>query len=478
MKGKRILLADDEYVARVVMRDRLVAEGFEILEAETGEEAVEKFRTESADLVLMDVNFDEGINGFEATRRIKALSEHRFIPVILCTVRDDLESKKVGLDYGADDYITKPFDLTELIVRVRSMLRIQELAENNDKLKERNRKLRERERKLREENVELRSCLLWPDWSEPIVGDSPAIQRVFRLVEKMAPSSEIVLVTGETGVGKALIARLIHHNSDQRSRSMLVLDCPSIPETLFESELFGHKKGAFSGAYTDRKGILVEGDGSTVFLDEIGEIPHGIQAKLLRFLQDNTVRQIGSNRARKVDVRIIAATNRDLETMVKRGEFREDLFYRLSVLRIHIPPLRERPEDIPALAHCFLAQFNEKHSKSVREFTPEALRELERISFSGNVRQLKNIVVLSAVLATDGEPIDLKHLSEAMTSLPLQLSKSENGEAVSLRSITEDAERRVIQEYLERYQQDRTRTAKALGMTRQGLWKKMKKLGL
>jgi len=478
MTNKKILLVDDEYGARVVMGDRLLAESFEVVEAESGEEAVELFKKEKPDIVLMDVNLGQGMDGFEATRRIKEISSPNFIPVILCTVREDVESKKIGLEYGADDYITKPFDLTELLVRVGSMLRIQELYRNNVKLQKRNLKLQEEEKRLKRENRDLKSHLVWHDGTNPIICDSPAMNSVIRLSEKVAKTSETVLVTGETGAGKELIAGLIHHNSDRQDRSMLILDCPSIPDSLFESELFGHAKGAFSGAYALRKGILTEGDKSTVFLDEIGEIPLNIQAKLLRFLQEGTFRPVGSNSTIKVDVRIIAATNRNLETMVEKGKFRRDLFFRLNVLHVHVPALWERKEDIPALALCFLSRFNEKHSKNIEGFTSEALREIEGFDFIGNVRQLKNAVTFAATLATDSRRIEKEHVAQAVSRFNFGANTEKGSGEINLKSLTEDTQRRIIKTHLERYGQDRGRTAKALGISRQGLWKKMKKLGL
>ena len=478
MKPKKLLLVDDEYAARVVMRDRLLSESFDIIEAETGEEAVRSFESESPDLVLMDVNLGEGIDGFEATNRIKELAENRFVPVILCTVREDIESKKIGLEYGADDYITKPFEMTELVVRVRSMLRIQDLAEKNQKLRKKNQKLAEQGKRLKKENEDLRSRLVWSDRTNPIVDQSPAMQSILRLAEKVAMTSETVLITGETGVGKELVARLIHQNSDRNERKLLILDCPSIPDQLFESELFGHKKGSFSGAYNDRVGILTEGDGATVLLDEIGDIPLPIQAKLLRFLQEGTMRRVGSNQNATVNVRIIAATNRNLETMVKQGKFRQDLFFRLNVLRIHVPTLWERKEDIPELAGCFLDHFNVKQSKNITGFSPGALRGIERGHYAGNVRQLKNTVTFAATLANDGEQILPEHVAEALVHFEFVSSSGDYSDKMNLKTITEDTERKIIKSTLDRLGQDRTRTAKALGITRQGLWKKMRKLGM
>ena len=478
MKRKRILLVDDEYAARVVMRDRLYSETFDIIEAETGEEAVQHFKDETLDLVLMDVNLGEGIDGFEAASQIKTLSENRFVPIILCTVREDIESKKIGLECGADDYITKPFDLTELVVRVRSMLRIQDLAENNLKLERKNLKLQKQGKQLKIENEYLRSQLVWSDHANPIIEESPAMRNVLKLAEKVAKTLETVLITGETGVGKELIARLIHLNSNRRERQMFILDCPSIPDQLFESELFGHKKGSFSGAYNDRTGILTEGNGSTVLLDEIGDIPLAVQAKLLRFLQEGTVRQVGSNQTISVDVRIIAATNRNLEEMVKQGRFRQDLFFRLNVLRIHVPTLWERKEDLPALATCFLNHFNSKQSTNIAGFSPLALKEIERCHYAGNVRQLKNTVTFAATLSNDGEQIQQEHVAEALAHFEFVSSSDDQSGRMNLKLITEDTERKTIKNTLDRFGQDRTRTAKALGITRQGLWKKMRKLGL
>lgn len=343
---------------------------------------------------------------------------------------------------------------------------------------ERNRQLIQQEHLLKEENEALRNRLLWPDPGSPFVGESVAIQKVFRNVEMVAPTSETVLINGETGAGKELVARLIHLNSNRRQRPILVLDCPSIPDALFESELFGHVKGAFTDAYIDRKGILTEGDGGTVFLDEIGELPGTIQAKLLRFLEEGVVRPVGANLTRKVDVRILAATNRNLEAMVESGHFRRDLFHRLSVFRIRVPSLAERIEDIPALAQCFLDQFNKKSDKTVKGFKPETLREIERISYPGNVRQLKNIVVSSAILVTDGQLMEPEHLFETLSANSYGQTATKNNGVVDLRSLTEDFERKTIMQYLVMNKQDRTKTAKVFGISRQALWKRMKRLGL
>lgn len=477
MGKNTILLADDEFAARVVMRDRLNAEGFEIVEAESGEEAVSISKECMPALVLMDVNFGDGIDGFEATRRIKAHCKDYFVPVILCTVRDDIKSKLAGLDFGADDYITKPFDLTELVVRVRSMLRIRELMENNKMLQAKNEALFLREKRLERENKALRSRLVGPDGHYPVIGESPQMIRLFSLVEKVAATSETVLITGETGVGKEVVARMVHQASDRSDHSMLILDCPSVPDGLFESELFGHKKGAFSGAHEDRQGILAEGDGSTVLLDEIGELSGAIQSKLLRFLQDSTVRPVGCDHSKKVSVRILAATNRDLEVMVEHGEFRRDLYYRLSVLRLHVPPLRNRWEDLPLLAHSFLERFNEKHRRCVEAITPAALKELAKVPLPGNVRQLKNIVTFAATLTGDGESIGPERFAETLAYFVARPESPVIGEDSDLKSIKEETERRIIRETLDRFGRDRNKTAKALGISRQGLWKKMKRLG-
>lgn len=364
-----------------------------------------------------------------------------------------------------------------LLVEARTNLQnlVRKKSEDLDKTIEKNKRLVAIEKKLKREMEQLRSRLIWPDTAHPIIGESTSIQTVFSLVEKVGPTSETVLITGETGVGKGLIARLVHSNSDRRDRQMLTVDSPSIPNTLFESELFGHVKGAFSGALHDRKGILQEGDKSTVFLDEIGELPIEIQSKMLLFFEESNVRSVGSNHSRKVDVRIIAATNRDLEAMVKSGEFREDLYHRLSVFRIHVPPLRERIEDIPILAQFLLDQFNEKQQKHVAGFSPEALWELRKRAYPGNVRQLKNIIISAAILVRDDEFIRPEHLSGVSQDPVGAIGLPE---IKGLKNILEQYERNILQTYLARFNKDRNKTAEALGVTRQTLWKKMKKFDL
>ena len=332
MNKAKILVVDDHPSNVKAIRMKLSAEGHDILEASDGREALEKFEAHQPDLVLLDIMMP-GMDGYEACERIKEETVSSFTPVILVTAKTDTESLVKGFDCGADDYITKPFKPIELVARVRGMLRIRDMHRENSFLKQ-----------------ELARNYQF----DSIIGESAEMKRVFELVGKVVERDVTVLLVGETGTGKEAFARAIHFNGPRQRGRFVAANCGALTETLLESELFGHKKGSFTGAMEDKVGLLEAAHGGTVFLDEVSETSPGLQVKLLRALQEGEVTRVGELEPRKIDVRVIAASNKDLELEIKAGRFREDLYYRLSVFPVRLPPLRERREDIPLLAKHFL----------------------------------------------------------------------------------------------------------------------------
>jgi two-component system, NtrC family, response regulator HydG len=313
--------------------------------------------------------------------------------------------------------------------------------------------------------------------SEDILGATPRMQRILRLVEKIAPTDSPVLITGESGTGKELVARSIHYQSRRADRPFLAVNCGALPESLVESELFGHARGAFTGAAHEKRGLFEEADQGTLFLDEIGELPPSVQVKLLRVLQQGEVRRVGANQPRLVDVRVIAATNKDLAVALRSGEFREDLYYRLNVFQIDLPPLRERREDIPILALYFLTRYAHRLGKELHEFSPEAQAVLLRYDYPGNVRELENAVQRAATLA-DGPQVEARDLPPWMLQTGRLLAERAGEPASFLpdQDMTlEELERRHVAHTLERHHHNMSRTAKALGISRATLWRKLKR---
>lgn len=329
----RILVVDDNPSNTKALRQRLELDGHEVLEAAEGVGALELVAAERPDLVLLDIMMP-GMDGFEVCRRIKELDGVGFIPVIMVTALDAREALVRALDEGADEYVTKPFEPVELMARVRSMLRIRRMYQENTVLRDEIRAGRGR--------------------FAGLIGDSAAMQRIYQVLQQVADSRVTVLLTGESGTGKEAVARTIHQRGDRRDGRFIAVNCGALSEGLLESELFGHRRGSFTGASEDRAGLFEAATGGTVFLDEIGDTSPAMQTRLLRVLQESEVTRVGETEARPVDARVLAATNRDLQAEVSAGTFREDLFYRLSVFPIHMPPLRDRLEDIPALAQHFL----------------------------------------------------------------------------------------------------------------------------
>jgi two-component system response regulator PilR (NtrC family) len=370
----RILVVDDERSMRELLQIVLRREGHQVRLAEDGPAAVAELEREPVDVLISDIKMP-GMSGVDVLREAKRLDPD--IVGIMITAYASTDTAVEALRLGAYDYLTKPFDVEELKAKVRNALE---------------------RRTLRQENVLLKRALRSSSAFSNIIGRSKAMQDVFDLVETVAPTNSTILVTGESGTGKELVARAVHTNSLRRDQAFVALNCAALPETLLESELFGHMRGSFTGAATTKKGLLEAAERGTVFLDEISEMSTMMQVKLLRVLQERRFRRVGGTEEIEADIRIIAATNRDLAKSVADGAFREDLYYRINVIPIHLPPLRERREDITLLAEHFVAKYREQMGKPVAGLTSDALRWLEAADWPGNVRQLENVIERAVAL--------------------------------------------------------------------------------
>jgi two-component system, NtrC family, response regulator PilR len=370
----RILLVDDEPSMREMLRIVLRRDGYEVVMAENGREAIRLLQGEPFDLLLSDIRMPD-ISGVDVLRAAKDLN--RDIVAFMMTAFASTESAVEAMRLGAVDYFTKPFNVDELRLKVRQHLEAV---------------------RLRQENVLLKRALHSRHQFSNIIGRSQAMQTVFSTIQLVANTNSTVLVDGESGTGKELVARAVHFNSLRRDRPFVAVNCGAVPETLLESELFGHVRGAFTGADTNKKGLLEVADGGTIFLDEIGEMTPPMQVKLLRVLQDRRFRRLGGTEEVQADVRVITATNQDLAKLVNEGRFREDLYYRIHVLNIHLPPLRDRVEDIPLLAEHFLEHFAAQMGKPVRTISGDAMQLLERQAWRGNVRELQNAIERAVAL--------------------------------------------------------------------------------
>ncbi len=450
MDPLRILIVDDEASQRELMAGFLKKQGHEVFLAGGGAEAVTRVKEMRVDLVLSDFKMP-GMSGLELLRGVKAVNPE--IPFILVTAYGTVETAVQAMKEGAVDYITKPLDLEELLLRIG---RVGEQVRLQSAVRDLQARLVERHR------------------LEGIIGESGRMQEVLALVKQVAPSDATVLIRGESGTGKELIARAIHFNSSRAAGPLVTLNCAALPEQLLESELFGHEKGAFTGAVAQRKGRFERADGGSIFLDEIGDLAPTLQVKLLRVLQERQFERLGGNRTLAVDVRILTATHRDLEQALRDGTFREDLYYRLNVVTIQVPPLRERREDIPLLLDHFLRKFAQKNRREVTGLTAAARDALLRYDYSGNVRELENIVE-RAVLLCRGQVIDLE-------DLPVALRPEEQGatepESRRLPDLLASIERQAIRVALERHGGIQTQAAAELGISERVLRYKMKKYGL
>jgi len=429
----------------------LSTEGYEIREAADGNEAVKAVEEKYHDLILMDIRMP-GLSGIEALQKIKDLSPG--IPIIIMTAYASVNTAIDALKSGAYDYLTKPLDIEELKILVAKALQFQKLEKENIYLKE---QLKDRF-----------------DFSN-IIGRSPAMKQLFETMALVAPTEATVLIVGESGTGKELIANAIHQNSARAQRPFIKVNCAALPETLLESELFGHEKGAFTGATARKQGRFQLANNSSILLDEIGEMSPTTQAKILRVLQEREFEPIGSTQTVKVDTRVIAATNKNLEEEIRQGRFREDLFYRINVVTIEVPPLRERHEDIPLLADFFLKRFAEKNRRVIKGFTPRAVDLLMRYNWSGNVRELENVVERAVIMAR-GEMITPMEFPENLKELDQELRETRIDIAAG-RSLKE-VEKEMILRTLEETGGNRTHAADILGISRRTLQLKLKEYGI
>jgi two-component system response regulator HupR/HoxA len=437
---------------------------FDVLVAESGAAGLDLLQRHDPAVIVADQRMPV-MSGVEFLER--AMTVRPDANRIILTGYTDVESIVQAINTGrVFRYVSKPWDSEELRLTLRRAIEMFHLTRENARLVE---ELRVANERLAAENAYLRGTAT--DYE--IVGESAGIRKVLEGVAKVAPSRTSVLIEGETGTGKELVARAIHAASPRRDRLFVALNCAALSEGILESELFGHRRGAFTGAVADRKGLFEVADGGTLFLDEISETTPELQAKLLRVLQDGEIRQVGDNQPRKVDVRVVAATNRRLEEEVKAGKFREDLYYRLRVFPIRIPPLRERLDDVPALARHLVRRAATQIGKHVEDPTPEALALLARYPFPGNVRELANEIERAVLMTEAGEPVGEEALSEHIQEATL-----DGAAPGALRRRTEDVEREEIQAAIQRSGGNKTRAAEALGITYRGLLKKMKRLGM
>lgn len=456
-KQVHLLLVEDESALREVTAERLAEHGYRVVQAESGEDALQLLADFAFDVIISDLRLP-GIDGTQVIET--AFEQYPDIVGVVVTGYGTVKDAVAAIKRGASDFITKPFQFDHLLHILSTALE---------------------QRRLRSENAYLRSQLEEHYRFEGIVGRSQSMQRLFQMLETVAGTSSTILITGETGTGKELVARAIHHNSARRKHRFVALNCGAIPETLLETELFGHERGAFTGAVATRHGRLEQAHQGTLFLDEIGTMSASLQAKLLRALQEREFERIGGSQPIRVDVRVIAATNSDLDQMVDDGTFRKDLFYRLNVIPIHLPPLRERREDIPLLVQSFLHKLGQEQQPARVEvtFSQEAMRRLMAFDWPGNIRQLENIVERALTMTPGRAQIDVGDLPEGMqgdssSSSTINVVLPEEG--MELQRYVQDIERELIRRALERTGGNKHQAAQLLSIKRTTLVEKAKRL--
>jgi DNA-binding NtrC family response regulator len=441
----RILVVDDEPDICKALQFFLSGEGYAIDTANSGAEAVELLKKYSYDMLLTDLKM-EGMDGLELLEKAREISPSTI--TVMMTAYASVESAVSAMKKGAEDYIVKPFVNEDVKRTVRRLLEHRSLQVENQALRQRLRHLA----------------------GKDFIGDSPAMKRIFDTLEKVISSKSNILLLGESGTGKGMIAEIIHYNSPRSEMEFISINCSAIPETLLESELLGYRKGAFTGADSDKKGLIEVADGGTLFLDEIGDMPPALQAKLLRVIETGEVLPLGDTKSRYVDVRIIAATNKDLREEVKQGGFREDLLYRLDVIELTVPPLRERKEDVPTLVRYYLDKFSAEHSKMLKGVDEDAMRMLLEYRWPGNVRELRNVIE-RAVLLCGSDMI-------TQDELPGKMKKQDPAQGNSLKDMLGYFERQLITERLSQHGWSKEETARDLGVDLATLYRKMKKLGI
>jgi len=444
-----VLIVDDERNIVLTLSRALNLEGYATETASGGKEALEKIVSLPVDVVVMDVKMPD-VDGLTVLR--EAREARPGLPVVIMSGHGSLETVRQAFKLGAFDYLEKPItEKDKLLAAVRNALRLRSLAEENAALR-------------REAG------------SGEMLGDGPGMRKLKEIVQRAAASEGRVLIVGENGTGKELVARALHTGSRRREGPFVKLNCAAVPAELIESELFGHEKGAFTGAVTARKGKFELADRGTLFLDEVGDMPPAMQAKMLRVLQEGEFERVGAATPLRCDVRVIAATNKDLVAEVGAGRFREDLYYRLAVVPIPVPPLRERREDIPALASSFLAEACEKNGRRPMRLDREALAALQSHDWPGNVRELRNLVERIAILC-DGPEISARDVAAVLPAARPPRS-DRYAEGTPLKDLLEEAEREIVLAALERHQDNMAETARALGLERSHLYKKVRALGI
>lgn len=457
--SKRVLIVDDEENLRHILSIILTKEGYEVEAVKNGREALNCLEKSIYDTVLCDIRMPvmDGITFLKGARS-QGSGVRGETTIIMMSAYGTIDDAIEAMKLGAYDYISKPFKSDEVILTIR--------------------KAEERER-LRRENSELREVVKKDYGVTGIITKNDEMVKMLATVKKVADYKTTVMITGESGTGKELIARALHYNGGRSSKGFVAVNCGAIPENLLESELFGHVKGAFTDAVRNKKGLFEEAEGGTLFLDEIGELPFHLQVKLLRALQEEEIMRVGDTKPIRVSVRIVAATVKDLAREVREGRFREDLFYRLNVLPIHLPPLRERPEDIPALSSHFLGKYKEKHGIKVGAVSPEALKQMIDYTWPGNVRELENAIERS-VLLSEGENITVSALPPAVRGKRLSASPGAALKAgnLSIKKAARDMEEELIKRALEKSHGNRTHAAELLELSHRALLYKMKEYGI
>lgn len=455
MKSK-ILLIDDEIKITNILSRILLEEGFHVTTADTGEKGVEHADKEKPDLVIMDLNLP-GMSGIEAMCCIQ--ERHPELLTIILTAYGSIDSAVDAMRKGAYDYLTKPFDNDELVMTLRRA---------------------EEHLRLRREIVQLKDQLREKYSFGNIVGESPKIRMVFELMDRVAETEATVLVQGESGTGKELIVRAIHHASSRKNAPFIAINCGAIPPNLVESKFFGHEKGAFTDAKERRIGAFEKADGGTLFLDEVGELSLENQVKLLRVIEERTITRVGGSTEIPIDIRLIAATNKELEKEVEKGRFRQDLFFRLNVFLLPLPPLRERREDIPLLIDHFIAKYTKAIAPRVRGISQPSVNYLKAYEWPGNVRELENAVQSALIVCKEGT-IQPQHLPLRIQGYPKSDEFEKHGDLGlegRVHQITDEIERKLILQALEEAEYSRTRAAELLKVSRKTLFNKMQKLGI
>ena len=443
----RILVADDQEDVRQALRLLLKGEGYEVRQAASPEQALDVLRGEEVDALLMDLNYardtTSGTEGLDLLSR--ARSTDPTLPVVVMTAWGTVEVAVEAMRRGARDFVEKPWDDNRLLSVLATQCQLARALRRADRLEAANRALRD-------------------DAETPLIADAPAMRPVLELIERVGPSPASVLITGENGTGKGLVARLLHRVSPRANGPMVTVNVGGLPETVFESELFGHVRGAFTDAKTDRIGRFEMAEGGTLFLDEIGNLPMAQQARLLRVVETGEFERVGSSRTRRGDVRLVSATNADLETEVREGRFRKDLLFRLRTVEIPMPPLRDRREDVPGLAAHFLVRHARRYGRDISGFEPEALSALQRHSWPGNVRELDHAVERAVLMAR----------GERVAAADLGLGGPEPGDSLESMSL-EEAERVLVRKALVRHEGNVTRAAEDLGLSRSALYRRLEK---